>query len=232
MSKQITTLSFYRFHSLKGKLWGFFNVPITQMKLKSIQGLRFYKVMGSGKSGFNPLPDWSTYAILQVWDSEEAANDFYQGKGVYFDYVKNSDELMVVYMKNIKAHGEWSKQKPFQKSSKIDTDSKYMAVLTRATIKWTELIPFWKYVPQSQEYLKRTKAIMFQYGIGEVPFKNMATFSIWNDKDALFEFAYKDSSHAKAIELTRKRDWYSEELFSRFQPYRIVGNWKDKPELD
>jgi hypothetical protein len=87
-------------------------------------------------------------------------------------------------------------------------------------------------VPQSQEYLKRTKAIMFQYGIGEVPFKNMATFSIWNDKDALFEFAYKDSSHAKAIELTRKRDWYSEELFSRFQPYRIVGNWKDKPELD
>ena len=138
---------------------------------------------------------------------------------------------MVVYMKNIKAHGEWSNQKPFQKSSNIDADSKYMAVLTRATIKWTELIPFWKYVPQSQDYLKRTNAIMFQFGIGEVPFKNMATFSIWNDKDALFEFAYKDSSHAEAIKLTRKRDWYSEELFSRFQPYRIVGNWSEKPEL-
>ncbi|MAJ31417.1 MAG: DUF3291 domain-containing protein [Flavobacteriaceae bacterium] len=231
MSKQITTLSFYRFQSLKGKIWAFFNVPITQQKLRSITGLHFYKVMGSGKSGFNPLPDWSTYAILQVWDSEKAANDFFQGKGVYFDYVKNSDELMVVYMKNIKAHGEWSKQKPFQKSSNIDPDSKYMAVLTRATIKWTELIPFWKYVPQSQDYLKRTKAIIFQFGIGEVPFKNMATFSIWNDKEALFEFAYKDSSHAKAIELTRKRDWYSEELFSRFQPYRIVGNWSEKPEL-
>lgn len=231
MSKQITTLSFYRFHSLKGKIWAFFNVPITQQKLRSIAGLRFYKVMGSGKSGFNPFPDWSTYAILQVWDSEKAANDFFQGKGVYFDYVKNSDELMVVYMKNIKAHGEWSNKKPFQKSSNIDSDSKYMAVLTRATIKWTELIPFWKYVPQSQDYLKRTKAIMFQFGIGEVPFKNMATFSIWNDKDALFEFAYKDSSHAQAIKLTRKRDWYSEELFSRFQPYRIVGNWSEKPEL-
>lgn len=231
MSKQITTLSFYRFHSLKGKIWAFFNVPITQQKLRSIAGLHFYKVMGSGKSGFNPLPDWSTYAILQVWDSEKAANDFFQGKGVYFDYVKNSDELMVVYMKNIKAHGEWSNKKPFQKSSNIDSNSKYMAVLTRATIKWTELIPFWKYVPQSQDYLKRTKAIMFQFGIGEVPFKNMATFSIWNDKDALFEFAYKDSSHAQAIKLTRKRDWYSEELFSRFQPYRIVGNWSEKPEL-
>lgn len=231
MSKQITTLSFYRFHSLKGKIWAFFNVPVTQQKLRSIAGLHFYKVMGSGKSGFNPLPDWSTYAILQVWDSEKAANDFFQGKGVYFDYVKNSDELMVVYMKNIKAHGEWSNKKPFQKSSNIDSDSKYMAVLTRATIKWTELIPFWKYVPQSQDYLKSTKAIMFQFGIGEVPFKNMATFSIWNDKDALFEFAYKDSSHAQAIKLTRKRDWYSEELFSRFQPYRIVGNWSEKPEL-
>jgi len=68
-------------------------------------------------------------------------------------------------------------------------------------------------------------------GIGEVPLTQMATFSIWKNKEALMDFAYKSKEHAQAIVKTRKLQWYNEELFSRFQPYKTVGHWGGKDVL-
>jgi hypothetical protein len=46
--------------------------------LAKVNGLTFYRLMGSGKGrGFNPFPDWSVYCLLQVWESEEAAGFLY-----------------------------------------------------------------------------------------------------------------------------------------------------------
>ncbi|MGB6151422.1 MAG: DUF3291 domain-containing protein, partial [Pricia sp.] len=60
---QITTLSIFKFTSLKSKIWAFAMMQFAHAPLRRVQGQEVYKLLGSGKSGFNPLPDWSTYAI-------------------------------------------------------------------------------------------------------------------------------------------------------------------------
>jgi len=82
-------------------------------------------------------------------------------------------------------------------------------------------------VPTSQKPLQNNKGLIYTKGIGEVPFLQMATFSIWKDKESLMQFAYGSKEHAKAIAETKRLDWYKEELFSRFQPYKSLGTWRD-----
>jgi heme-degrading monooxygenase HmoA len=55
----------------------------------------------------------------------------------------------------------------------------------------------------------------------------MATVSIWKDLDSVKKFAYQSAEHLKAIRLTRKHNWYSEELFARFWVYRTLGESQD-----
>lgn len=229
---QITTLTFLKYPSFKSKIWAFLMMPIARFPLSKTKGLSFYKLMGSGRPGFNPAPDWSTYGLLQIWDHEEAANDFFNTSPLFKKYKRNSLEQYTIYMKNMVAKGEWSGSNPFQKSESLDATVPFIAVITRATIKLNMLRTFWKYVPTSQEPLKNNKDLLFTMGIGEVPLTQMATFSIWKNKEALMEFAYKRQEHAQAIVKTRQLNWYKEELFSRFQPYKTLGAWGGKDVLN
>ena len=43
-----------------------------------------------------------------------------------------------------------------------------------------------------------------------------ATFSVWKNFDAVKKFAYVSKEHSEIIKKTRKRNWYSEDLFARF----------------
>lgn len=197
-------------------------------KIGNVKGQVFYKLMGSGKDGFNPLPDWNVYGLLQVWENEEAANDFLANAKAIQRFRTHTVEMWTVYMKNITAKGAWSKQNPFTKHAELDDNNPLIAVITRATIKTSKLRTFWKYVPKSQVYLKDNPKLLFTKGIGEVPFTQMATFSIWLNADALKTFAYKHQAHKDAVIKTRELQWYKEELFSRFQPYKSVGTWEGK----
>jgi heme-degrading monooxygenase HmoA len=58
--------------------------------------------------------------------------------------------------------------------------------------------------------------MLYSKGVGEVPFLNMATFSVWKSAEAMKNFAYQSKEHLKAIKMTRELGWYSEELFARF----------------
>ncbi|GGG57796.1 hypothetical protein GCM10011414_29490 [Croceivirga lutea] len=227
MTQQITTISIFTFSTIWQKIWAFFMMQFAHGPMRNQKGLEFYKLLGTGKTGFNPLPDWGTYAVLQVWNNEQAAKLFFEESSLFQRYVNNTNEHLVLFMKNMVSKGEWNGNNPFKKHYNVDKSNEYLAVITRATIKTRLLLKFWKFVPKSQHSLSDNKGLLYTKGVGEMPFKQMATFSIWKNKSALEDFAYRANGHITAIKKTRDLKWYSEELFARFQPYHRFGNFKN-----
>ena len=231
MSKRITTITFFKYEGFRNKWWGLGMMGKAHGFLAEMSGLCFYKLLGCGKNeDFNPYPDWSTYSLLAVWEDEAAAERFL-ATNLMDLYREKTRETWTVFMKNIVAKGKWSGHNPFEASTSLNPENPLIAVITRATIKVKKLIPFWRYVPTSHLKLRGNEGLIYSNGIGEVPVIQMATFSIWKDKASLMNFAYKSREHDVAIQKTRELDWYSEEMFTRFQPYKSVGTWGGRNPL-
>ena len=71
-------------------------------------------------------------------------------------------------------------------------------------------------VPFASRAINKAKGVLFYKGIGEWPFIQQATISIWDNFEAVNMFAYKNFQHAKIVKKTRQNKWYKEDLFSRF----------------
>lgn len=225
MSNQATCITLCRYDSLPGKLWAFWMMQGAHGMMSNLPGLSFYKLLGSGKgNGFNPWPDWSTYAILTTWESEAAASTW-TTSALYQRYLAKTSDLTTLYLRCIKSHGEWAGQEPFETSQNIDPSIDTVAVTTRAKIKVGHLRKFWNYVPTSSKPIHaNTPGLLYTKGVGEVPVINMATLSVWEDMDSVKAYAYGSKEHQTAIKMTRQNDWYSEELFARWQVYDVVGS--------
>lgn len=225
-NSSVSTLSFFKYEGFRNKIWAFGMMQYAHAYLAETPGLSFYKLMGTGKNeGFNPLPDWSTYTLLCVWESEEDARAFYENSNLIQKYRAHTEHEWTLYLKTIMTKGEWSGKKPFLPHSDLDKKSSMLAVITRASIRPRRLYSFWKYVPTSHLSLHNNPGLIFTKGVGEVPVLQMATFSLWKDKESLLQFAYQSKEHHKAIQKTRELDWYSEEMFTRFQVYKVRGAW-------
>lgn len=229
----IATLTFFRFNTISQKSWALAQMLFAHTYLREIQGLKFYKLMGSGtKLGFSPLPDWSVYALLGLWESEQAANSFFQHANIIYRFKLNSIEQWNIFMRIRHAKGLWSGGNPFTPSTDLDEANPLIAVITRATIRPGKLLEFWRYVPTSERPIQNGfEGLIYSKGIGEVPLSQMATFSIWENIEALKRFAYNSHEHQVAIQKTRELEWYKEEMFVRFQPYRSDGMWHGKNTL-
>lgn len=222
---QVTTLSIFKYSRFTSKIWAFGMMQFAHSALSKALGCTFYKLLGSGKDNFNPFPDWSVYAVLQVWENEGYAKKFIEHSSLFGNYRKQSSKHQILYMKAIQAKGEWSGKQPFQLEDAENFATEKIAVITRASIKWSKLITFWKFVPTSQRPLLHAAGLNYTKGFGEAPFVEMATFSIWNSTQELQNFAYRSKEHKEAIVKTRKINWYKEELFSRFKIYESQGNF-------
>ena len=222
---QVVTLSIFKYNSLPTKIWAFGMMQFAHADLKKQKHCSFYKLMGSGKANFNPMPDWSVYSLLQVWESQQAATRFFQSSDLFHQYRIKASEIAVLHLNPIKAHGQWNGQLPFKTQQK-QTTQPMIAAITRASIKKSMLRTFWKYVPESQKPLQDAKGLIYTIGFGEVPITEMATFSIWEEEGDLMNYAYKSREHAEAIKKTRKLSWYKEEMFSRYEIINMFGSWE------
>lgn len=221
--EQITTISFFRHTGLKDKWWGFKTIGFGHRYLKKVNGLSFYKLMGSGKDFL--LPDLSVSCLLQVWETEADADAFFKDSELMKQYPARTEEIWTIYMKNTSSRGEWSKQTPFEVHSNIDKNNTFLCAITRATIKARYLYHFWSHVPAARKPIhKDTKGMVFSKGIGEVPIFQMATFSIWESPQDLRAYSHGEG-HYEAIQIVQKTGCFKESLFARFQPYKTVGNW-------
>ena len=222
---QVVTLSIFKYDSFFSKVWAFGMMQFAHPHLKKEKHCSFYKLMGSGKANFNPMPDWSVYSLLQVWENPQAATRFFQSSDLFQQYQQKADEIAVLHLNPIKAHGKWNGQLPFKTQQK-QTTQPMIAAITRASIKKSMLRTFWKYVPESQKPLQDAKGLIYTKGFGEVPITEMATFSIWEEEGDLMNYAYKSREHAEAIKKTRKLSWYKEEMFSRYEIINMFGSWE------
>jgi hypothetical protein len=117
----------------------------------------------------------------------------------------------------IHSHGKWDGVNPFKgKNVPVDKSNK-IAIITRATLNFGKLFEFWKSVPKASNAIKNASGVIWFKGIGELPFIQQATFSIWDNVESVIDFAYKNKNHAEIVKKTRQRNWYKEDLFVRFE---------------
>jgi hypothetical protein len=228
---QITTLTLFRFGGWRQKFWALSQMGLAPARLKGTAGMQFLKLLGTGAEGFSTKPDWSVYGVLQVWDGADSAETFFRNHPQFNRYLQKSEECLRIYMHPIKSKGQWDGLNPFNETSIPVSGMQALAVITRATIHKKFLHTFWKNVPDSQRPLKGIRGLIYTKGIGETPYIDMATFSLWTDEEAMKAYAYGTKAHQQVIRKTREIGWYKEELFARFYPYKISGNWKDIPNL-
>ncbi|MEM7131096.1 MAG: DUF3291 domain-containing protein [Chloroflexota bacterium] len=233
MPHSVSTVTFFRFDTFFQRAWAFGQMQFAHSHLQRVDGLQFYKLMGSGnESGFSIFPDWGVYALLAVWENEAAAERFFQTASICQRYTDNSSEQWTLFLKTSQSKGLWSGNSPFHPMADLDEANRYVAVITRATIRWRRMLSFWWYVPTSQRPIQAgCQGLIFTKGIGDVPLVQMATFSLWQSFDDLKRFAYQSKEHRLAIQKTHQLGWYSEELFARFQPYRSFGTWNGRQPL-
>ena len=223
---QITTSTFFKVETSANKWWAFKQMQLGLIQLKNVSGLSFYKILGSGaKNGFSAIPNFGTYVLLCVWESENQAETFFAGNNFFKEYQERSSENMTVYMHSAEVHGTWDERQPFQKNAELAMDMPII-VLTRARIRFRKLLSFWSRVGSVSQSLENYEGLVLSIGVGEWPLIQQATLSIWKTQKEMMDYAYKNPKHREVVMLTRKLNWYKEEMFARFVPYKFVGIWE------
>jgi hypothetical protein len=198
----------------------------------------FWKLMGSGKNGsFDKTPDFRQWAIISVTNTEELSNINSLSKEtahqkilsqLYGSFIKKwwrfwGCEIWTIILNPIEGHGLWDGKEVFGELEKNTDYEGTIAILTRATIRFKKMKSFWLNVAPVANKMNHLEGFIGSYGIGEIPWKKQATFSLWESKIAMRNFAYKMHEHAAVIQKTKKEDWYSEEMFVRFIPLGSYG---------
>ena len=162
--------------------------------------------------------------------SLEAAQAQTAGAATFKKYQAKASEHWTIFLNAASVRGNWAGIEPFQPNDAALTGP--LAALTRATVKPSVAMKFWKRVPAISSVIGDDPNVMFKIGVGEVPLLHQVTFSIWPDAQAMANFARKSGPHARAIKAVRDEKWFREELYARFAIAGSSGTWGGKNPLD
>jgi hypothetical protein len=197
-----------------------FHVPLFLKKK-----IAFYKLMGTGKNGsFDIWPDFQQWSVMLFYDKSHFTENAGQpiaekllGKFVLGWFKLFQTTVRYIHLEPYAGHGSWDKETFISQRKPSEEPIGRIAVLTRATIRLSKLIAFWKAVPSTSYQLDQHQGFVFSIGVGEVPLTKQATFSIWESEAEMKAYAYKMRAHQEVIKRTRDENWYSEEMFLRFR---------------
>jgi hypothetical protein len=209
----LTRLTIVRYPPWLG--WaGFLSMAVFRFPLWLRNDITFWKLMGCGRNGsFDKTPDWRQWALLEVLPDQLTPTSGFLNRWWHFFRC----EKWELWLQPIEGHGLWDGKEVFGSLPKQTDYAGQIAVLTRATIRISQLSRFWEHVDAVAQRMSTAKGFITSVGIGEVPWIKQATFSIWESKEDMRSFAYRLQEHAQVVRKTKQEKWYSEELFVRFQ---------------
>ncbi|MEI7722357.1 MAG: spheroidene monooxygenase [Actinomycetota bacterium] len=216
----VTVIYFWKIKSSKVG-FALLRMALDRGALRGIKGVRFAKMLGSGKGEtFTPRDaDANRWGALIVIDG--ANLEMLDNSKLINRWRANSISEVRYLLDPISSHGLWAKVNPFAYAT-TQTDGEVIAI-TRARIKWFQNFRFWRAVPPVTQSLHSSPGLINTIGIGEAPIGLQGTFSHWRTGADLRNFAYKGAAHQDAIAATERHQWYAEELFARFAVRDIRG---------
>ncbi|MFC4261473.1 spheroidene monooxygenase [Ferruginibacter yonginensis] len=206
----------------------FFAMVIHRFFLWRNKSIHFYKLMGTGKNGtFDKQPDWHQWGILAAHQTNTTLDYTATLQQLYGTFIatwlqKCNCTTITYILQPIEGHGTWDGKKPFGNLQPKSDYEGTIAVLTRATIRLNKLKYFWQHVAPIAAKMNTAPGFIKSYGVGELPWIKQATFSMWQSKAAMKDFAYGMKEHAEVIKKTRQQKWYSEDMFVRFKVQNII----------
>jgi hypothetical protein len=214
------------FFTVRGKSipFAFLSMAIDRFRIRNFRGISFGKMLGTGTGETFTPQDANLYRWGIVAAIDENRIEAFDSSPVIENWRRRSTSEMRAILSPISSHGLWSKQNPFDFTAALSSPDAQIAAITRARIKWHQNFRFWRAVPPVVIDLHNNPGLISAIGIGEAPIGLQGTFSIWSSAAALRDFAYKGKAHQVAIEQTMQFNWYSEELFARFEILNLRGS--------
>jgi hypothetical protein len=199
-------------------------MAIDRIRARVFTGISFVKMLGTGTGETFTPQDANLYRWGIVVAINEDRIEAFDSSSLIRNWRARSTSEMRAVLSPISSHGLWSKQNPFDFTSALSNPNAQIAAITRARIKWHRNFRFWRAVPPVVIDLHSNPGLISAIGIGEAPIGLQGTFSLWSSAAALRDFAYKGNAHQVAIEQTKQFNWYSEELFARFEVLELRGS--------
>lgn len=199
-------------------------------RLSRIDGLAFWRLLGTGRGNdTGPGADLARSAVFAVWNDESDLDRFLATHPIAARWDRSA-ESWHVRLRALGGHGQWRGVDPLDGLDPGERGGP-VAVITRADVRRKASRSFARAAREVDAELHTADGLIDVVGIGEAPVGRLATFSLWESMDTVRAFAYSMPRHQQVIEQTRDGDWYSEEMFARFEPYGSAGEWDGRDPL-
>lgn len=208
------------------RLWGWSRFVLGRRAARRAPGLRFVKVLGSGEGGgFGASPSASIQGLFCAFDDDAAADAFLAAEGPFEAWRRRAREHFSVKLRAYSSRGSWS-GKRFEIAAEPPRGGP-IAALTRASIRPTRALRFWRMEPAAERDLEAAHGCLLAAGVGEAPLLRQATFSVWESVAAMDAYA-RTGAHLAAIRASAAGAFFSESAFVRFLPYDARGSWRGR----
>ncbi|HVM14563.1 MAG TPA: hypothetical protein VM287_09730 [Egibacteraceae bacterium] len=207
-------------HRVPGALWRMAADPLS---LRGTAGLRFARSVGTNRGDSFSLrdADLCRWGLFTVWDDREALERFERAGRAFAAWRRTARERWRVDLLPLRSRGAWGGRDPLAGAVAATDAPGPAAAVTRARIRWSQAVRFWRAVPPVAADLRRQPGLRLSFGFGEAPVGLQGTFSVWDSTRALTDYAYRTAAHQQVIRATQDLQWYGEELFARFA---VVGS--------